>query len=219
MGSICRARSLCAMIAAAALSCMFAGCAAPESAMQPFNYENVSKLELGKMKSTECEDVFGKPWKISTKTIDNNTIETVMYAYGGGTAGGVLTGSRLLVLIFRNGELFSYTYVSSMLGNDQTWADLPMAKKIVKGRSTKADVEGLLGKPCGKTLTPTRIPDSNDKSTAPTVETWTWIGVDPTNTFGVVGWNHDKSVLVGFDANGLVTEVTSSEHTDLNLRP
>lgn len=186
-----------------------AGCA---TAGHSFRNEAVSSLELGQLKSSECRATFGThPSATSQELKDEGKFEVVRYTYASanpGTAQG-----RTLIVEFKNDTLNAFIYVSSF-SDDRTLTSFDKASQIVKHVTTKDGVLNLLGKPCGKALSPCTLNDYKNRFGSG-VEIWTWQAVSKIVTMAAsYGGRHRparKSIFVTFDKNGVVAEVLTSE--------
>jgi len=108
---------------------------------------------------------------------------------------------RLLQIETKNDRLNSFIYLSSY-PEDATKARWIHLNSIKKG-ITKDDILSLLGKPCGRSLCPSKMDEFEgicDKGT----EIWYW---------GELSEDQAYQVLVAFDAEGKVSEVLSKEFT------
>ena len=172
-----------------------------------FNHTKVPTLEFGDLKSEEYRNIFGEPWIIQTATNSDGKFEDIRFLHA--HANMAVTTVRLLDLEFRDDKLNAWFYVSGF-DEDQTAIELSAITKIQKTISTKNDVQAALGKPHGKAVCPSLLPDY--KNRCKDAEVWAWgalnqlvtLGKNPTETV---------TVFIHFDNNGLVNQIETVQKT------
>jgi hypothetical protein len=143
---------------------------------------------------------FGQPFGEGTVIKNGVTLKTVSYAYS--SAGGKpfhegVTPVRALTLFFQNDRLVGHEFVSSW-AEDNTDFDGEKVKDIVKGKSTRAEVVRLLGKPSGYCIVP--------MVKAPSQEAAVYVYTETRHSaFKLKIFR--KQLVVSFDAAGVVYDV------------
>jgi hypothetical protein len=129
--------------------------AACYSTGRQFVRPNLDALELRRTTVGEVVASFGQPNTIASFVNNGKKIERFQYQYytAAGYAIGVGPVGRTASFFFSDGTLTGYLYTSNYPG-DSTDFDETKAQAIVKGKSTKRDVEVLLGKPVGMGVYP-----------------------------------------------------------------
>ena len=184
-------RLLLALVSAAILS----GCAGTN-----FKRPDPQALVLGKSTSADVTKVMGSPLQTGELLKNEEKIKTLRYAYAEGAGTGSYPGvvpARAMVFATFNELLIGQEFFSSF-PDDATDFDETKVPSIVKGKSTRAEVIALLGKPNGEAIYPLI------KSKAET-------GI-------VYSYNHakgsvfdmkfySKSLIVSFNTSNIVTDV------------
>jgi len=182
------------------------GCA---SVGHNFNNTAVQNLELGQMQSSEYRSVFGeKPAATSTTSTADGTFEVARYTYAYANLGSAK--GRTLILEFKDGKLNAFEYLSSF-DEDHKAIPFDQATRITNRVSTKSEVVNILGKPTGKALCPTTLDDYKGKCDK-CVEVWSWQSMSSISTFGAAYGGARptiQNVFIGFDKDGIVSEVTT----------
>jgi hypothetical protein len=114
-------------------ACLSAGCA---TVGQSFQHENVQKLDLGQLRSSEYRLMFGEPRSVNKTTNANGEFEAVRFIHAYADLGTAT--ARVLDLEFRNGLLNAYLYVSGF-SEDKTTVDRSLVNDIKTGQ-TKDEV-------------------------------------------------------------------------------
>lgn len=113
-------------------------------------------LQNGKTTIAEVREKYGSPFRESNVTTNDENVKLLSYAYAstGGTPleTGVIP-ARGLDLAFWNDVLISNVFVSSFK-DDASIFDESKRAEIVKGKTTRADVIALLGRPGGYAIYP-----------------------------------------------------------------
>lgn len=137
--------------AAAAAVAIVAGCAGTD-----FKRPDTQSLVLGKSTSGDVVRVMGAPQQTGEGLKNDQKIRTFSYVYAeatGAAAAPGVTPARALVFSTYNEVLVGQEFVSSFAQDSTNFDDTKIAA-IVKGKSTRADVVALLGKPSGEFLYP-----------------------------------------------------------------
>jgi len=172
-----------------------------------FNYKTVPTLEIGSLRSTDYQDIFGKPWGAKTTTTSDGKFESAFFQY---TQQNMTTSmGRFLGMEFRDGRLNAWLYISTF-DDDRTAVDLAATDKIRKTISTKSEVQGVLGKPHGKALCPSLIEDYKDRCKS--AELWAWAGTNGPVTLGE-GGRELSTIFILFDRDGIVTQIETDQQT------
>jgi hypothetical protein len=135
----------------ALLVCSLTGCAGTN-----FTRPDDSALQDDKTTIAEVRANYGKPFRESNVTKNEQEVTLLSYAYA--TTGGtpLETGvipARSLELTFWKGKLVSNVFVSSFK-DDASRFDASKRAAIVKGKTTRAEVVELLGRPAGYAIYP-----------------------------------------------------------------
>jgi len=174
---------------------VLAGCAGTN-----FKRPDAGALVLGKSTTADVTRVMGTPMQTGELLKNNEKIKTLRYAYAEGASTGRYPGvtpARAMVFSTFNDLLIGQEFMSSFT-NDATEFDETKVTSIVKGKSTRADVIALLGKPTGDVAYP--------------------LAKTKGDTGIVYGYSHvkgsvfnmkfySKMLIVSIDASGVVTDV------------
>ncbi|WP_118178564.1 hypothetical protein [Paraburkholderia phosphatilytica] len=115
-----------------------------------------SALQDGKTTLTEVREKFGKPYRESDVIKNDEKVTVLLYAYASTTGTPVETGvvpGRSMDLSFWKGTLVSTQFVSTFK-DDASNFDASKRDQIVKGKTTRDQVIGLLGRPAGYAIYP-----------------------------------------------------------------
>jgi hypothetical protein len=166
----------------------------------------VEQFELKKTTQAQVLVAAGTPPGISHTERNGKRIERFQYAYftAAGYAAGVGPVGRMASFYFSDGVLIGYLYSSSFPGESTDFA-FENAARIEKGKSSRADVEFLLGKPHGVAIYPL-IDD-------PGITQLRYHFAGATGAMGS-GGTVSKDVAVALDVRGTVTEVSTSLETN-----
>lgn len=113
-------------------------------------------LVVGKSTSSDVTRVMGSPLQAGELLKNGEKIKTARYAYAEGAGTGRYPGvtpARAMVFSTFSDLLVGQEFVSSF-PDDATEFDETKVSAIIKGKSTRADVISLLGKPNGEALYP-----------------------------------------------------------------
>lgn len=131
---------------------LLAGC---YSTGRQFVRPNLDAFELRRTTAGEVVASSGQPTSIGSTTRNGKKIERFQYQYF--TAQGFATGAgpvgRTASYFFSEGVMVGYLYTSNYPG-DSTDFDETKAQAISKGKSTKRDIDSLLGRPVGMAVYP-----------------------------------------------------------------
>ena len=167
----------------------------------------VDSLRLRETDEKEMKALFGEPKDLEAYSDTHGSSVVCTYVNTGGTAIGPyrIVMAEGIILEIRDYKLNGYIYFSND-GENATKIDAEAAKSVKVGQTTQADVLKLLGKPAGKMLVPSRLPDMIDIARPGTSEVWAYTMADKLN-----GWVWSdvsmKLMLVAFNTNGSVVEV------------
>lgn len=160
-------------------------------------------LVLEKTTYQEVLRQFGDPYRKGSAVKEGLPVKTVAYSYASATAGtglGGITPGRTIGFFFADDVLVGYKFISSY-EEDRTDFDETKLGQIEKGRTTRAQVEELLGRPGGMYA----YPMIKNKSERGLVYSYMRM------TSGPFSVNiYQKELVVVFDSNGVVTDVEFS---------
>ncbi|MCQ4273299.1 hypothetical protein NA655_19875 [Pseudomonas kuykendallii] len=157
-------------------------------------------LATGTSTKSDVVQKLGKPERTGEITKNDKKLDVATYVYAQNTGVGAYPGviaARSLTYTFLDGVLTSQEFMSSFK-EDVTDFDGDKVPMIIKGKSTRADVVSLLGKPTGEAIFPV-IPQQNEKA----------LIYSYSQTTGTV-FNlkfYSKSLVVSFDPNDVVSNV------------
>ena len=165
-----------------------------------FKRPDPQSLVVGKSTSTDVTKVMGAPFQTGELVKNEQKVKTARYAYAEGAGQGKYPGvvpARAMVFYTFNDVLVGQEFVSSF-PEDATDFDESKVQAIIKGKSTRADVMSLLGKPNGEVIYP-MIKNKNEVGSA----------YSYSHAKGTVFHMkfYSKVLIVSFDSSGLVTEV------------
>ena len=130
---------------------ILAGCAGTN-----FKRPEPQSLAVGKSTSTDVTRVMGAPAQTGEVLKNEQKIKTARYVYAEGASTGRYPGvvpARAMVFSTFNDRLVGQEFVSSF-PQDATEYDEAKVPSIVKGKTTRAEVLTLLGKPNGEAVYP-----------------------------------------------------------------
>ena len=138
----------------------------------------------------------GAPWREGTAIKNEKSVKSSSYAYasvGGKSLNPGVTAARGIDFFFHNDILVGHVFTSSW-AEDNTNFDEKKAQNIVKGKTTRAEVVQMLGKPAGSYIHPMVKAPTGDAAVYLFVETR--------------GFTHfKKSLVVTFDPAGIANEI------------
>jgi hypothetical protein len=165
-----------------------------------FKRPEPQSLVVGKSTAADVTRVMGAPVQTGEALKNNEKVKTSRYAYAEGAGKGTYPGvvpARAMVFFTFNDLLVGQEFVSSF-PEDSTDFDESKIGAIVKGKSTRADVLALLGKPSGEAI----YPLIKEKGQIAVVYSYAHA---KGSVFDMKFYS--KSLTVAFDGNGVVTEV------------
>lgn len=177
------------------LAVFLAGCAGTD-----FKRPEPTALVVGQSKVADVTRVMGAPIQSGEAVKNNEKIRTWRYAYAEGAGTGRYPGvvpARAMVFSTHNDLLVGKEFVSSF-PNDATEFDETRVPAIIKGKSTCAEVESLLGKPNGEAI----YPLIKDKQQSGVVYSYSHA---KGSVFNMKFYS--KALVVAFDARDIVTDV------------
>ena len=130
---------------------ILAGCAGTD-----FKRPDPKAMMLGKSTTADVTRVMGAPRQVGEALLNDQKVKTATYAYAEGTGTGRYPGvvpARSMTFWTFNDLLVAQEFVSSF-PQDATEFDDAKVASIVKGKTTRADVIALLGKPNGDAIYP-----------------------------------------------------------------
>lgn len=186
------------LLLAMATTALLSACAGTD-----FKRPDPQTLVIDKSTAADVTRVMGVPRQVGEAVKNEQKIKTSQYVYA--TTGGeaLYTGvvpARAMIFSTFNEVLVGQEFVSSFK-IDATEFDETKVKDLVKGKTTRAEVEALLGKPSGEVIYPI-IKRAGEKAY-------------------VYGYSHAKggafnmkfyakTLVVSLDAMGVVSEVDYS---------
>jgi hypothetical protein len=175
-----------------------AGCAGTD-----FVRPDTASFRNGETTYAQIMARMGKPWREGTEIRNEKTIKSAVYAFA--SAGGKaqhqgVTPARAAGFYFYNDTLVGHEFISSW-AEDHTDFDESRVKDIAKGRTTRAQLEQLLGKPVGAYIHPMIKAPAGDAAVYAYSQT---SGSVFTLKF------YRKVLVVSFDTAGVVTDVDFS---------
>ncbi|MBI3346635.1 MAG: hypothetical protein HY020_05425 [Burkholderiales bacterium] len=183
------------LLLVAASATFLVGCAGTN-----FKRPDAGALEVGKSTAAQVAQVMGAPQQTGELLRNGEKLKQSRYAYAEGAGSGKYPGvtpARAQVFLTFNDLLVAEEFVSSF-PNDATDFDDSKIGSIVKGKSTRADVIALLGNPNGRGIHPFI------KNKGETAFIYSYSHVKG-SVFNMKFYA--KSLVVSFDAGGLVTDV------------
>jgi outer membrane protein assembly factor BamE (lipoprotein component of BamABCDE complex) len=183
------------LLPAIALAVVLSGCAGTN-----FKRPDSAALTVGKSTSADVTRVMGTPLQTGELLKNNEKLRTARYAYAEGAGAGRYPGvipARAMVFATFNDLLVGQEFVSSF-PDDSTEFDETKISAITKGKSTRTEILSLLGKPNGEALYPLI------KNKAETGAVYSYSHVRG-SVFNMKFYG--KTLIVSFDANGVVTDV------------
>lgn len=178
-----------------ALAVIMSGCAGSN-----FKRPDPQALVVGKSTSSDVTQVMGTPLQTGEVLKNNEKIRTARYAYAEGAGTGRYPGvvpARAMVFSTFNDLLVAQEFVSSF-PDDATEFDEAKVPTIIKGKSTRADVTSLLGRPNGEAL----YPLIKNKAEKGVIYSYSHA---KGSVFDMKFYS--KALIVSFDASDVVTDV------------
>lgn len=174
---------------------MLSGCAGTN-----FKRPDSTALVVGKSTSADVARVMGAPMQTGELLQNNEKMKMVRYAYAEGAGTGRYPGVVPVrgMMFFTLGDLLVGQEFVSSFPDDATEFDETKVTAIVKGKSTRADVLALLGKPNGDAV----YPRTKTKGETGVVYSYSH---SKGNVFNMKFYS--KTLIVSFNAMGVVTDV------------
>lgn len=179
-----------------ALGCLLAAMTAC-SAGRDFARPDAGTLELGKTTEQQIRDRFGEPRSGRSVTINDKHVKLLTYNYAEAYPYVQKVPTRTMSYAFHEDRLVEHLFISSFDG-DKTNFDDSMMGQVVRGKTTRAQVLELLGRPAGMAIHPVV------KETDQLAYTYNYVRVDrpPFQRVTITR----KQAMIIFDAQGLVVE-------------
>lgn len=178
------------LFAVSAISALF-GCAGTD-----FVRPDSQDLKNGQTTYAQVVARMGEPRREGSVIKNDQTLKTASYGYasfGGKPRREGVTPARSIGFYFYNDTLVGHEFISSW-DEDHTDFDDGKIKNIIKGKTTRAEVVRLLGKPSGYYIFPLIKASTAEAAVYAYVEVR---GFTP----------YTKLLVVTFDAAGIVTDV------------
>ena len=157
-------------------------------------------LKNGQTTYKEVLAQFGDPYREGTVVKNDKTVKTLGYAYasvGGKPYREGVTPARAIAFYFFDDVLVGHEFISSW-AEDNSDFDEGKVKDVVKGKTTRAEVIALLGRPAGYYIFPLIKQQPGEAAVYLYSET-------RGSAFNLKFYR--KLLLVTFDTSGVVTEV------------
>jgi hypothetical protein len=187
--------SLIRLSLASLVATVLAGCAGTN-----FKRPDVGALEVGKSTLAQVTKTMGPPQQTGELLRNNEKLKSSRYAYAEGAGTGKYPGvvpARAMVFLTYNDLLVAEEFVSSF-PNDATDFDESKVPTIVKGKTTKTEVQAMLGKPNGGGI----YPFIKTKGENALIYSYAHV---KGSAFNMKFYN--KTLVISFDAAELVTDV------------
>jgi len=183
------------LLAVLAAASALVGCAGTD-----FKRPDPGAVRVGKSTQAEVLQVMGAPRQTGELTKNGQQLKQAQYAYANTTDEAFRSGvvaARGMTFFFHNDKLVGQQYLSSFKV-DATEFDGAKVPAIVKGKTTKAQVQALLGQPTGDAIYPIA------KAQGETALSYAYNQAKG-NAFNMKFYN--KTLTVSFDAAGVVSDV------------
>jgi outer membrane protein assembly factor BamE (lipoprotein component of BamABCDE complex) len=157
-------------------------------------------LVVGKSTASDVTRVMGSPIQAGELLKNGEKVKTARYAYAEGVGTGRYPGvtpARAMVFSTFSDLLVGQEFISSF-PDDATEFDEAKVSEIIKGKSTRADVISLLGKPNGEAL----YPLIKSKTESGIIYSYSHV---KGSVFNMKFYS--KILIVSFDANDVATDV------------
>ena len=176
------------------LTIFIGGCAVGTHFVRP----EPDSLKNGQTKYSQIIERFGIPMREGAVVKNEKNLKMISYTYLPAPAGPA--GFRGVGFYFSNDVLVGYEFVSSV-AEDHTDFDESKINQIIKGKSTRAEVIALMGRPGGYYIFPMIKPASGEAAVYKYSKVSTGF-FTPSILL--------KSLVVTFDTSGLATDVDYS---------
>ncbi|MCR5883869.1 hypothetical protein LRS03_13795 [Rhizobacter sp. J219] len=183
------------IFAALVTTAVLAGCAGTN-----FKRPDPGALEVGKSTSAQVTQVMGPAPQTGESLRNGEKLKVHRYAYAEGAGTGKYPGvvpARAIVFLTHNDLLVAEEFVSSF-PTDATDFDDSKVASIVKGKSTRSEVNALLGKPNGKGVYPFI------KTKGESADIYSYSHAKG-SVFNMKFYS--KNLIVSYDAKGTVSDV------------
>jgi hypothetical protein len=177
---------------------VLAGCAGTD-----FVRPDPESFRNGQTSYAQVVTRMGKPWREGTELKNEKSIKNIVYAYasvGGKPLREGVTPARAAGFYFHNDTLVGHEFISSW-AEDHSNFDENRIKDIVKGKTTRAEVLQLMGKPAGNYIHPMIKAQTGDAAVYAFSET-------SGSAFNLKFYR--KVLVVSFDTAGVVSDVDFS---------
>jgi hypothetical protein len=154
----------------------------------------------GQTSYSEIIAKFGRPFREGSVIKNDKTVKTIGYAYasvGGQALRAGVTPARAMGFYFLDNVLVGHEFVSSW-AEDHSDFDEGKVKDIVKGKTIRAEVIALLGKPAGYYIYPMIMALPGDAAA--------YVYSDSRGSAFNLRF-YRKQLLVTFDVTGVVSDV------------
>jgi outer membrane protein assembly factor BamE (lipoprotein component of BamABCDE complex) len=177
-----------------------AACAGGSEFVKPEN----ESLVLGSTTYDQIVKSYGTPRRTGAMTRNGIALRTVSYAYTVAVPFSTKLSSRTMVFVFDDNALVSYDYISSF-EDDRDAVNLDNAKveQLAKG-DRKSKVFSILGKPSGEAIYPVASGKGDSIARYSYMSTYR-VPFNPNPRIT------RKVLVLSFDANDIVTDMTSTE--------
>jgi len=192
-------RSFVGYCCALALLLGLAGCAGTN-----FHKPSADALKIGETTYSQVILIMGQPRREGVSTKNEKQLKVISYSYA--TVGGEplhdgVTPGRAQAFYFHNDTLVGHEFVSSFKDDNSDFDDSKVAS-IVKGKTSRAEVTQLIGKPSGAYIYPMIKAEKGDAAVYLFLET---------RGSGFTGIKFFRKLLVvSFDTAGVVSDVDYS---------
>ena len=186
------------LLLALATAVLLSACAGTD-----FKRPDAQALVVGKSTAADVTRVMGAPMQVGEALKNEQKIKTARYAYattGGESLYSGVVPARAMVFSTFNDVLVGQEFVSSFK-IDATEFDEAKVKNLVKGKTTRAEVEALFGKPSGEVIYPI-IKKAGEKAYV--------YGYSQARGTAFNMKFYAKTLVVSFDAQGVVSDVDYS---------
>lgn len=183
------------LLATVATVAVLSGCAGTN-----FKRPDAGALQVGKSTLAQVNQVMGPPEQTGESLRNGEKLKVSRYVYAEGAGTGKYPGvvpARAMVFLTHNELLVAEEFVSSF-PTDATDFDEAKVRNIVKGKTTRAEVLALLGRPNGSGVYPFI------KTRGETAALYSYAHAKG-SVFNMKFFNH--SLIVSFDAGGVVSDV------------
>ena len=197
----CTPQNAATLIISALFAIFLSGCAGTK-----FQKPDPNSLKIGKSTNAELLVKLGTPSKIEEYSSYNQIIKKFTYTYAENGAAAKYQNvlpARTLNLHIHNDILVGYQFSSSFI-EDATDFDESKLSLIIKNKSSRSDVEEILGKPSSESIFP--IVPKNNTSIMYTYNHFKNSGADKDKSYSkflVLGFNLQEIVTISsYSSNG-----------------